>query len=259
MEPVIGFLENEEYTDDYDESKLPCSGLEYLRRVQQEATECPDVVVADIRNKKHSKQTVDIKTNNLPVPPGATPSYKWQMQQTADFADIRQKIARFQAKNKKTSNQCDVTLPNKNDEQQWRLFCLGRSYGCERNSTEIDSSESNSTIMDSQDGALPLSSILFRMNQVTVQQVLEYHVNWLEQETYSHVQGRWLYSLLACLEKPLLPETVSLLRTLARHCAQHRMKEVEKNSDDDELVVSLNLIITLVTRYFGQTDLADPG
>lgn len=34
MEPAIGFLEDEEYTDDYDESKLPCSGLEYLRRVQ---------------------------------------------------------------------------------------------------------------------------------------------------------------------------------------------------------------------------------
>jgi hypothetical protein len=34
MEPVLGFLEDEEFDEDYDESKLPRSGLEYLRRVQ---------------------------------------------------------------------------------------------------------------------------------------------------------------------------------------------------------------------------------
>lgn len=35
-------------------------------------------------------------------------------------------------------------------------------------------------------------------------------------------QGRWLYSLLACLEKPLLPEAHSSIRQLARRCAQLR-------------------------------------
>ncbi|KAK3751529.1 hypothetical protein QZH41_019422 [Actinostola sp. cb2023] len=212
MEPVIGFLGDEEFTDDYDESKLPCSGLEYLRRVQLEALECPDVVVADVSRKKFAhKQTVDVESNDMPIPTGSTPSYKWQMQQAADFADIRQL--------------CRVT-------KMCVLF---------------------------QEGTPPLSSILFRMKQVTVQQVLEYHVNWFEQGEYSHIQGRWLYSLLACLVKPLLPETIALLRTLARLCARYRMKEVEHTSDTNELTVSLNLIIALVTRYFGQTDLADPG
>lgn len=36
------------------------------------------------------------------------------------------------------------------------------------------------------------------------------------------LKGRWLYSLLACLEKPLLPEAHSSIRQLARRCAQLR-------------------------------------
>lgn len=48
------------------------------------------------------------------------------------------------------------------------------------------------------------------------------------QRNFSHfaswccTQGRWLYSLLACLEKPLLPEAHSSIRQLARRCAQLR-------------------------------------
>lgn len=36
------------------------------------------------------------------------------------------------------------------------------------------------------------------------------------------MQGLWMYSLLACLEKPLLPEAHSSIRQLARRCAQLR-------------------------------------
>lgn len=35
-------------------------------------------------------------------------------------------------------------------------------------------------------------------------------------------QGRWLFALLACLEKPLLPGAHSSIRQLARRCAQLR-------------------------------------
>lgn len=34
MEPVLASFEHEEDDDDFDESKLPSSGYEYLRRVQ---------------------------------------------------------------------------------------------------------------------------------------------------------------------------------------------------------------------------------
>ena len=36
------------------------------------------------------------------------------------------------------------------------------------------------------------------------------------------LQGQWFYSLLAALEKPLLPESCSLIRSLARVCSNLR-------------------------------------
>ncbi|EHB17675.1 Survival of motor neuron protein-interacting protein 1 [Heterocephalus glaber] len=59
-------------------------------------------------------------------------------------------------------------------------------------------------------------------------------------------QGRWFYALLACLEKPLLPEAHSLIRQLARRCSEVRLSVDTK---DDERVPALNLLICLVSRY----------
>ncbi|GAB1297459.1 Gem-associated protein 2 [Apodemus speciosus] len=67
-------------------------------------------------------------------------------------------------------------------------------------------------------------------------------------------EGRWFYALLACLEKPLLPEAHSLIRQLARRCSEVRLLV---GSKDDERVPALNLLICLVSRYFDQRDLAD--
>ena len=36
------------------------------------------------------------------------------------------------------------------------------------------------------------------------------------------LQGYWFYALLLCLEKPLLPDACSLIRGLARSCANLR-------------------------------------
>ena len=36
------------------------------------------------------------------------------------------------------------------------------------------------------------------------------------------IQGQWFYALMSCLEKPLVPEACSLLRDLARNCANLR-------------------------------------
>lgn len=46
---------------------------------------------------------------------------------------------------------------------------------------------------------------------------------------FKFTQGRWFYALLACLEKPLLPEAHSLIRQLARRCSEVRVLEVRFN------------------------------
>jgi hypothetical protein len=53
--------------------------------------------------------------------------------------------------------------------------------------------------------------------------VLEYHIDWLNTlDDFIDEQGKWLYALLVRLELPLTPDVCSLLRTLARTCAQKR-------------------------------------
>lgn len=268
MEPVLGTFGHEgwENDDGFDESKLPSSGYEYLRRVQLEAMQCPDVVVASFdTNSFQSKQTVHVNERSgwSPAPAGFAPSTDWQMEQAADFAEIRQKLVYHRSKLGKEDS-TKLTLPKKSDSMGWCRFCLGEQttmkiFGRKDNKKSVkdeDLLESSDSQGTDQDGTPPLLSVVLQINQATLLQVLEFHVEWLEEIGFSHDQGKWFYALLVCLEKPLLPETTSLLRTLARLCATLR---ASLESPYHPLVTPLNLMITLVSRYFGQSDLADPG
>ncbi|KAK2553919.1 Gem-associated protein 2 [Acropora cervicornis] len=238
MEPALGIFDHETLEDDesYDEAKMPSSGYEYLRRVHLEARQCPDVVVADLDTKNFSnRQTVH----------------------------VNEKFAQCKSQWVKVDSTLMI-LPKKNDPLGWRCLCLGSQVSdkisCRKEGTKTEvnknDAESPSSTNSSQEGTPPLLSVLQHINQATLLQVLEYHVTWLEEIGFSHQQGRWFYALLVCLEKPLLPETTSLLRTLARLCATLR---ASLDSPHHDLISPLNLIITLVSRYFGQSDLADPG
>ncbi|XP_035396023.1 gem-associated protein 2 isoform X2 [Cygnus olor] len=219
--------------EDFDPSVPPRTPQEYLRRVQIEAARCPDVVVAQIDPKKlRKKQTVNISISGCqPAPEGYSPTLKWQQQQVANFSAVRQ--------------------PKLEDEEGWKKFCLG-----ERVYSEIDSRSDNENLgIDYMKvGFPPLLSIVSRMNQATVTSVLEYLIIWFGEKKFTPELGRWFYALLACLEKPLLPEAHSLIRQLARRCSEVRVLEENKN---EEQVSALNLIICLVSRYFDQRDLAD--
>lgn len=75
------------------------------------------------------------------------------------------------------------------------------------------------------DKVTPSLSVLLSMNEPLLAQVLEYHVEWLE-DGLKPDQGRWIYALLACLSLPLSSEVCSSLRDLARHCARLRNLKV---------------------------------
>nr|CAD7413809.1 unnamed protein product [Timema cristinae] len=91
--------------------------------------------------------------------------------------------------------------------------------------------------------------------QVAILQLLDYHVDWLEQKsTFTYHQGRWLYALLTCVELPLIPETCSTVRTLARECSRIR---ATLDPTDENTLDQLNFFICLVTKYFRQYDLGE--
>ncbi|KAM6311573.1 gem-associated protein 2 isoform 2-T2 [Aegotheles albertisi] len=238
--------------EDFDPTVPPRTPQEYLKRVQIEAARCPDVVVAQIDPKKlRKKQTVNVSISGCqPAPEGYSPTLKWQQQQVANFSAIRQSLNKHRNHWRSQHLDSNVAMPKSEDEEGWKKFCLG-----ERVYSEIDalSDSENLGIDYIKVGFPPLLSIVSRMNQATVTSVLEYLISWFGEKKFTPELGRWLYALLACLEKPLLPEAHSLIRQLARRCSEVRVLE----NKNEEQISALNLIICLVSRYFDQRDLAD--
>ncbi|NWU93278.1 GEMI2 protein, partial [Upupa epops] len=244
-------------TEDFDPTVPPRTPQEYLKRVQIEASRCPDVVVAQIDPKKLTKKpTVNflasLKISGCqPAPEGYSPTLKWQQQQVAHFSAVRQSLNKNRNHWQSQHLDSNVAMPKSEDEEGWKKFCLG-----ERLYSEIEMLPDNENLgVDYiKVGFPPLLSIVSRMNQATVTSVLEYLMSWFGEKPFTPELGRWLYALLACLEKPLLPEAHSLIRQLARRCSEVRLLEENKN---EERISALNLIICLVSRYFDQYDLAD--
>ncbi|ESO84398.1 hypothetical protein LOTGIDRAFT_56403, partial [Lottia gigantea] len=237
--------------DDFDMDVPPTTGNEYLRRVRQEAKECPDVVVAKIDTEvfKH-KQTV--KVSNLvkccPAPKGLAPSVAWQKFQIDKFVELRQSFIHHKAVMKKENVKlAKVVGPSANDAERWCKLCFGRL---------VKQTTVNGELETTIEGSPPLVSILAAMGQNTIIKVLQYHVNWFEATGFTSHQGRWLYALMTALQKPLIPEVCSTLRSLARLASQIRAT-LTSEVENESRITELNLLICIVARYFDQADLMD--
>uniref|UniRef100_A0A8C2J2X7 Gem-associated protein 2 n=1 Tax=Cyprinus carpio TaxID=7962 RepID=A0A8C2J2X7_CYPCA len=226
-------------TEEYNSTEPPRNPQEYLRQVQREASLCPDVVVAQIDPKKlKKKQSVNVSiTGCLAAPQGFSPSLKWQQQQVSKFSEVRQSVNKHSQHWKSQFLDDNVVMPKMEDEDGWKRFCLGENVCLDIQLKEDDNVNPGLDYIKS-----------------TISAVLEYLINWFEERDFVPQLGRWLYALLACLEKPLLPEAHSLIRQLARRCSAVR---ANLESKDDERLSALNLMICIVARYFEQNDLAD--
>lgn len=240
-------------SDELDLGETPRNPQEYLRQVQREASLCPDVVVAKIDPKKLKKPTVNVSfTACQAAPDGFSPSLKWQQKQVSNFSEIRQSVQKHREQWRGKTLDDNVVMPKMDDEEGWKKFCLGESVflGSDSDQGDVDAPGLNYVKI----GFPPFLSIVSRLNQATISAVLEHLINWFEERSFVPQLGRWFYALLACLEKPLLPEAHSLIRQLARQCASVR---VTLETKDDDRLSALNLLICLVARYFEQNDLAD--
>lgn len=248
--------------EEFDLNLPPSTGSEYLRRVRLEAAKCPDVVVANIDASRFStRQTMAVSTTKgcQPAPKGYAPSLAWQRQQAADFSQTRLALAAYKAtaekERKRKRKRTHAKHPRWEDDVGWCKLCFGTKFQnklAKTGPTEGDDTNMN-VDEEGSDGMPPLVSFVASLSQPQVEQVLDYHICWFETTGFSREQGCWFYALLTCLEKPLDPSTCSSLRSLVRLCANLRATM----KDDDPHLPHLNLLICLVTRYFGQSDLAD--
>lgn len=238
-----------------DLSVTPRNPQEYLRQVQLEASMCPEVVVAQIDPKKFKKkQTVNASVAHCPAAPvGFSPSLNWQQLQVSNFSEVRQSITKNRRHWSSQNLDDNVQMPKLTDEEGWKRFCLGEKVYLDSSVCHTDA-DAEPALDYNKLGFPPFLSIVSRLNQSTVLMVLDILISWFEEQEFTPQLGRWLYALLACLEKPLLPEAHSSIRQLARRCAFLRSM---LTSEEDERLPALNLLICLVARYFEQNDLAD--
>lgn len=230
-----------EIDDDINLSLPASSGEEYIKQVIVEARQCDSVVVAEIDKAKLKKPSVNVKplAGCAEAPASLGPTLEWQECQIVDFYKIRLYIARIRGEIQTCKRKWEpspVQLPDLDDQKGWIKFC------CSTSETE------NKAL-------LPTLDIVLALNQPTIENVLEYLVDFIEEQGIIQSDlGRWIYVLLVALEVPLNPDMCSCLRSLARACSVIR---ANMTVPDESPVAVLNLFICLVARYFRQLDLAD--
>ncbi|XP_059488212.1 gem-associated protein 2 isoform X2 [Neocloeon triangulifer] len=227
--------------------EAPADAMEYLSFVAHEASQCKEVVVAVIDQKKLGKQTVTYlseEETKAEIDSPNQPTREWKICQVSDFSDVRTQLAKMKAGHSVDSKKVErKSLPLKCHESSWCKYCLGSNVA--RSLPDFKDS-----CVEECEANLPTASVICSMDQPLIEKLLEYQIGWMEICGFSAIQGLWIYSLMAGLELPLTPDVCSLLRALARRCAS------SKNLTES-CRTTLNLIICLVSKYFRQLDLED--
>eukprot|EP01130_Rhizamoeba_saxonica_P013021 TRINITY_DN5528_c0_g1_i1.p1 TRINITY_DN5528_c0_g1~~TRINITY_DN5528_c0_g1_i1.p1 ORF type:complete len:136 (+),score=22.07 TRINITY_DN5528_c0_g1_i1:280-687(+) len=126
----------------------------------------------------------------------------------------------------------DTKIPNCNDEQGWKTYCIGR--------TPLASSQK-----------LPFLHSIIPLDELTLHKLIVYHVKWMHNDEFTKERAMWIYALLSRLQKPPPPHVASSLRDLLVYCCKVRAK---MDNREHPLLSSVNIIIALTEVYFGQGD-----
>ncbi|KAH6927779.1 hypothetical protein HPB50_008613 [Hyalomma asiaticum] len=155
----------EDTGEEYDLDLPPTTANEYLRRVQIEASNCPDVVVANLDTSKFlAKQTVLFSdSNDCPPPPeGFAPSREWQRKQVYNFHIAREATIILALKMKNFFGGGGILQPRFEEKDRWKVvFCGSASPSVH-----------------------PLVSIVTTIPQQTIEVVISYSARWIEEEGF---------------------------------------------------------------------------
>ena len=255
MEVALGYFEEDD-DDQFDTNmnKPPASGIEYLKRVQYETCQHPEVVIVPYPSSPYDS---DVKLKSQPVKEKVIPEDNYclpdetaQAKSAADFAYLRQTFIRFKSKHKHKL-ESNGKIPSTNDIDSWCEFCFGNNFLDSSNDTNIEKEDMNSSF---ECGNPPLLGLLSQISQPLAIRLLEYHLKWFNKKGFTMQQGRWLFGLLLCIDKPTPPDALSCLRNISRKFSQLRVKAASNHNK--EVLYQLYLFIIIVSKYFGQADLS---
>ena len=155
--------------------------------------------------------------------------------------------------------------------ETWNKICLARQKnaqsGGEGDDDDDDKAEDEWTAemvtpAASDSGHEPLTGVISALKPSTCAALLEHQIEWAEAlgGVASPGMAAWVYALLARAEKPLHPDHVSAIRTLAMICGRQRaalLADFAGKGSPPPFVTGLSLLICIVANYFSQSDLAD--
>lgn len=281
MEVALGYFEEDDHVE-YDLSQPPMTGIDYLKRVQMEAANCPDVVVATQqqgnrtydeadhalkldRDTAEKLTTAEANSSSRTINMAKSyPKENRQLKLAEEFAYLRQKFNRV----KSDPSLCSVSesttvtsLPKMGSQQVLGRFCYGKDFVARYTEANLKGQNADQLLINvgaQGQGTAPLLGLMLKLKQSSVLKLLNFNLKWLDVLGFSYDQGVWIYALLICLDKPLPSEMSSTIRDLCRRVIDIRNRLTEPcDGDDDMILHQLNLIIVLITRFFGQPDLLD--
>jgi len=273
-------------------------GHDFIRRQIKERNKIPAISTAhNIPNQKKAvaKSSGGLSRSKVSLPPGCFPCPAWQKDQVKEFSNIRLQLSQHMSLIKASKEQA-VKIPDKRNEALWCHLCFGSNIWKLVEETKEEESDNElvkgggpggvKEVVEGQkpggvkevvEGQKPLLSMISCMPNHYVEAVLEFQVSWLRKVGWFSSLGPWLYALLARLEKPLTPDTSSLIRSLALQAARERARMAASRTDTEGAsstegterasrtegteghpgIAACNLFVCLISQYFGQGDLAD--
>eukprot|EP01132_Coremiostelium_polycephalum_P007628 gene7628-9384_t len=235
----------------------PMTGEEYLKRVRWEANRLANVVVAD--NIDYSKINNTISKSYFTLPPKLPtchpqllPDQHWESNFLSDFSEFRQKLQCIKL-NKKVNPTKQLVLPHLNDKRAWFIFCFGSSSSITTKDNNKEQQQQQQQ-KEQKEGIIPDINLIIQLDHILIVNLVEYHIEWLENKELNQQRSYWIYVLLSVLEKPIDSDTAANLRSLLRRLALLRSKI---DSKDDPLLPSINILFTIVAKYFNQLEPGD--
>jgi len=239
MEVALGFFEDDNAIPD-DPNQPPTDGIAYLKRVQQETARCPQIVISEQHVRELDISDHEVIGEEI-VPIIDAPSQERQTKMAADFAHLRQTFIRYKKTNRTKSLR---KYPKTHEINEWYDFF----YGSKKLDEENHEKDLNS-------GHAPLLSILLEFSQPLAGKLLKYHLHWLNRYGFSYKLGQWLFCILLCFDRPTPSEIVSALRDVSRKLFQLRRDMITENQSN-ESIPHIDILLVLVSKYFGQVDLS---
>ena len=180
-----------------------------------------------------------------------------------------------------------MPLPPMKDRASWRIFCVGDDHetctGDKEDgppSRDDDNNNNNNSQQQSsrnaegtkkpsspsgsataawranlpEQGYTPTTQLLCQMDQVMVRHVLSHltHFVHVGEVCNSKQLSKWIYALLARLEKPIHRHDAAVLFSLLKDLCRARSKVNCDHATADEELPTLNTLIVLIGMYFEQ-------